>query len=359
MPDAAEAAREEPVLTVSADILPPPERFSWWNELVRRLVVPVSTACEHADRFRGTATAVTLPDTQVATFSFTPMSAGRTLAHIRAHDPEDYYLVLARVGLITLQQRRNHCVLETGDMALFDTSHPLTCEFRDHGRLSELVLMRLPRAALPFPGHRADRLLATGLPTPTVSGSLLAHFMAGLPADASLCGPAELRRLGSVGHDLALTFLAGRLDALDTLPAETRHSALLVRVDAFIDRNLGDPDLRPATIAAHHHISVRLLHQLFRDRPETVAAGIRRRRLERCHADLTDPRLRDRTVHETATRWGFRHPSDFSRAFRTAYGASPSDVKRTARREGTGAGPHPPPPSRAGPMPGLRPAGWS
>ncbi|MFI5571895.1 helix-turn-helix domain-containing protein [Streptomyces sp. NPDC051740] len=78
-------------------------------------------------------------------------------------------------------------------------------------------------------------------------------------------------------------------------------------------------------------MSVRTLHQLFRDEPESVAATLRHRRLEHCHADLTDPRLRHRTISETALRWGFQRPADFSRAFRRAYGVSPSEARAGLR----------------------------
>ncbi|MEU5140353.1 hypothetical protein [Streptomyces sp. NPDC021139] len=42
------------------------------------------------------------------------------------------------------------------------------------------------------------------------------------------------------------------------------------------------------------------LEHLFQSEPESVAATIRRRRPERCHADLTEPRLRHRTIGETS-----------------------------------------------------------
>ncbi|MFD7689287.1 helix-turn-helix domain-containing protein [Streptomyces sp. NPDC059781] len=121
-----------------------------------------------------------------------------------------------------------------------------------------------------------------------------------------------------------------RVDLSPPLPVESRRQVLLARIDAFITHNLSDPELSPATTAAHHHISVRLLHALFEEEPETVGATIRRRRLERTRADLADPRLRHRTIGEIALRWGFRHPADFSRAFRRAYGISPSDFRHTA-----------------------------
>ncbi|MCZ0980719.1 helix-turn-helix transcriptional regulator [Streptomyces diastatochromogenes] len=67
---------------------------------------------------------------------------------------------------------------------------------------------------------------------------------------------------------------------------------------------------------------------LFREEPETIGATIRRLRLERSRADLADPRLGHRAIGEIASRWGFRHQADFSRAFRRAYGMAPSDFRQ-------------------------------
>ncbi|MDV9192792.1 helix-turn-helix transcriptional regulator [Streptomyces sp. SR27] len=125
--------------------------------------------------------------------------------------------------------------------------------------------------------------------------------------------------------------LATASDSPAPLPAETRQQVLRTRVRAFIDHNLSDPELGPAAVAAHHHISVRLLHLLFHEEPETVGALIRRLRLERSRADLADPLLGHCGIGEIASRWGFRHQADFSRAFRRAYGMAPSDHRRGSR----------------------------
>ncbi|MFD0359165.1 helix-turn-helix transcriptional regulator [Streptomyces sp. NPDC127110] len=125
--------------------------------------------------------------------------------------------------------------------------------------------------------------------------------------------------------------LAGRLGAEGALAVEARETALLARIDAFVDHNLGDPV--PAAVAARHGISLRRLQLLFRDRGESPAARIRQRRLERCRAELADPGLLGRPVHEVAGRWGFANPSVFSRAFRDAYGVSPTEYRREAARE--------------------------
>jgi len=59
----------------------------------------------------------------------------------------------------------------------------------------------------------------------------------------------------------------------------------------------------------------------------TIAAHIRARRLARMRADLADPRLAGRTVTEIALAWGFSDPAHASRAFRRAYGTSPSGFR--------------------------------
>lgn len=133
-----------------------------------------------------------------------------------------------------------------------------------------------------------------------------------------------------VAIDLAGAVLAGQVDAAERLPPQTRRQTLVSRIDAFIQSNLGDPDLTPATIAAHHHISLGYLHRIFSSRELTVAAQIRRQRLERCRVDLADPQLRTHPIHVIATRWGFRHAADFTRAFRAAHGVTPSDYRQQA-----------------------------
>ncbi|MEU8386459.1 helix-turn-helix domain-containing protein [Streptosporangium sp. NPDC048865] len=99
------------------------------------------------------------------------------------------------------------------------------------------------------------------------------------------------------------------------------------RVDAFVERHLGDPALTPDGIAAAHGISTRHLYTLFREEGRTVAAWIRERRLERCRRDLADPSLRDRSIHAIAARWGFTDKAHFSRAFRARYDMTPSDCR--------------------------------
>lgn len=62
----------------------------------------------------------------------------------------------------------------------------------------------------------------------------------------------------------------------------------------------------------------------------SVAATIRLRRLDRCRADLSRPELLTRPIGAIAARWGFGSAAVFSRAFREAYGITPSEQRANA-----------------------------
>ncbi|MFI9556284.1 AraC-like ligand-binding domain-containing protein [Nonomuraea endophytica] len=319
-----------PVVSVSTATVPKKERLDWWAHMAAHEIAPTSLSSEHSDDFYGRVHSVDLSRVRVGEFTMSPLTGRRTPAHIRRHDPEGYQLFLVHDSPIRLRQRHNDSWLQAGDMSLFDTSSPYITDFLDAGALTRLTILSLPRDALPLPRSQVERLLAAKLPARIGSGALLARYLTGLREHAGDCHPADLPRLGDIALDLAAAFVAGHLDAEHRLSAESRNRTLATRVDAFINRHLGDPELGPSSIAAHHHISVRTLHALFEHLPETVSATIRRRRLERCHSNLADPRLAEHAIGEIGFRWGFKNGAEFSRAFRAAYGISPKQHRHQA-----------------------------
>ncbi|WKX72682.1 helix-turn-helix transcriptional regulator [Streptomyces sp. XD-27] len=161
-------------------------------------------------------------------------------------------------------------------------------------------------------------------------GALLAGFLTQLIADTTPYQPADRPRLGTVLVDLVAALFAHTLEAEGCLPPETHRRALVLRIKSFIRERLHDPRLTPATVAAAHHISTGYLHRLFRDEESTVAAWIRRLRLEGARRDLTEPARHATPIHAIAARWGFPRATDFSRAYRAAYGTTPQDHRRQA-----------------------------
>ncbi|GHE58390.1 AraC family transcriptional regulator [Streptomyces longispororuber] len=321
--------------------VPPEQRFDWWCDLITQDVAPTRITSEDTDDFVATAGAIGLGRVQVTTLSFPPIRSERTPALIRRSDPDVYELALNTGGDMWITQARGEARLGAGDLGVWNTSRPFDgrgLKRADNG-CSRAVMVHLPRTELPFLDSTTDRLLATSTPTHRGTAAVLARFLRHLVAEAPGMTDQQRERLGPAVWELAVAFLADRLDAHAYAPPEARTRMLLARVDAFIDANLADPELTPSAVAARHHISVRTLHTLFRQRERSVAATIHHRRLERCRADLEDPALRGSTVQAIAARWGLHSPSAFSRAFLAAYGTPPGQWRRAAlERSGPSAG---------------------
>jgi AraC-like DNA-binding protein len=177
---------------------------------------------------------------------------------------------------------------------------------------------------LPLPARDAAAVTGTRIAGDRGTGALVSALARQLPRHLDEIGG---RRLGGALLDLLAAAIEAQLDHRSRIAPESRQRALLMRIHAFVEARLGDPDLTPASVAAAHHISVRYLHKLFRAEEATVADHIRRRRLERCSRDLRDPVLRERPVAAIALRWGFVSAAHFNRAFRDAYGLPPGEFR--------------------------------
>jgi AraC-like DNA-binding protein len=108
------------------------------------------------------------------------------------------------------------------------------------------------------------------------------------------------------------------------------QAVLATSIREYIEANLADPDLSPASIAAAHFISTRHLHNVFHESGSTVASWVRSKRLEHIRRDLRDPLHAGTSVGAVAARWGFLDAAHFSRTFRDAFGESPTDWRRGA-----------------------------
>ncbi|MCX5613588.1 MULTISPECIES: helix-turn-helix domain-containing protein [unclassified Streptomyces] len=312
---------------VSTGEVPEGERFDWYSDIVSREVMPAALSSERPAEFQGEAAVLDLGDIRASRFSLSPLRSRRTAAMIRRGDPEQYQLALLRKGATSLSQHRNECTVGAGDLMLWDTSRPSDNQMPAAGGQVRATILLLPRNIMPLRTQRLDQVLARRIPGDRGMAAILASFMTSLEDHSAECTPEELRRLGTIAADLATACLAQLLGAEDRLPTEVRTQALVQRIHAFIEHNLSDPMLNPSAVAAHHHISVRTLHQLFHDQKETLHARIRRRRLEQCRTDLANPGLRAHRVGAIAARWGFSGPVVFSRSFREAYGISPTDFR--------------------------------
>ncbi|MEU5520635.1 helix-turn-helix domain-containing protein [Streptomyces sp. NPDC047860] len=310
--------------------LPVTERFGSWHDMTARALIPNTIRSDHEADFRASAHMLNLGGVQVSTLVYPSLETRRSVRMIRRSDPGSYQLMLTLRGGHRLLQAGLDTTGGPGDVMLYDTSRPWHGWAGAGQGTVEGVLVQFPRALLPLPADKLDRLTAVRLPGREGVGAVLSGYLTQLTASATAYTAGDGAHLATCTLDLLTAFLAHHLDAGASVPPQAHRRALLLEIRGFIERHLGDPGLSPASVAAAHSISLRSLHRLFQDQELTVAGWIRARRLEHCRRDLTDPLLSSRPVHAVAAAWGFTDPSHFSRAFRAAYGVPPGDYRHQA-----------------------------
>ena len=128
---------------------------------------------------------------------------------------------------------------------------------------------------------------------------------------------------------------AARGGRADRAPSRSAaRAALRSEIRRYVRTHLQDPPLGPASIARTYAMSVRALHALFEDAETSVAGLVRGERLARCLEDLERPNAG--SVTEIAFRWGFCDAAHFSRVFKRAFGATPSEIRHAALRDSAG-----------------------
>jgi AraC-like DNA-binding protein len=263
----------------------------------------------------------------------TPHSVHRTPGLIRRDSPENYRVVLAMAGTHRLAQGDRIALLHPGELAIYDFGRPYELDYR---AAVQLAVFTFPRALLPFSAGTVAALTAIPLAGDHGTAAILPPLLRRVAMDLESFPPASAARLSTVVLDVITTAISERTHQDSALTPDSQRRTLLLRIHAFIEQHLADPDLSPAVIAAAHHISSRYLHRLFTLDNTTVAGWIRQRRLERCRKDLTDPFLRTLPVSAIAARRGLPDPAHFSRLFRGAYGLPPGDYRRTSLAAGPG-----------------------
>ncbi|MFI6765810.1 helix-turn-helix domain-containing protein [Streptomyces sp. NPDC050355] len=310
--------------------VPAADRFDYWTELLGRTHAPMELRSDHVGDFRASQRVLGLGAVTVWSATYQPLVFRRTPKLIRQSDPETYHLALLLRG--TGAGVWNHRETRYKPDDLFINSSSLPNDVHSAGAPVTTVALEIPKALVPLPRDAARRIVGTPVSTREGMGALLARFLTQLTEDTNPYQSTDGPRLGTVLTDLSAALFAHLLEAGSCLPPETHRRTLTLRIQAFIREHLHDPDLTPSSVAAAHHISLSYLHRLFRDQDATVAAWIRRLRLEAAHRDLADPALHATPIHVIATRWGFPRAADFTRAFRTAYGLPPQEYRCQASK---------------------------
>ncbi|CAG7600384.1 helix-turn-helix domain-containing protein [Leucobacter soli] len=292
-----------------------------WAIAAPRLIQAAAIAPFGAgEGFRLRAEAASLGGIRLAHLESGPYVHERAGKSAESSEPS-FTLTLQRRGVSRIEQGGRTIELAPDDFTITDSSRPYR---REYPTENTVLVILFPQRMLAIPPRSLAHLVGTSLSGREGLGAIASRLLGGV-ADhlAALREPLGLAMVDSV-LDVVSTLLAARALGDDQADAPVWQ---LLEIRDYIMDHLDDPELAPASIARANFISERRLHHLFQGSGSTVGAWIRGRRLEMCRRDLTDPAAASRTVREVGEQWGFTNQTHFARAFRAAYGCSPSEAR--------------------------------
>lgn len=145
------------------------------------------------------------------------------------------------------------------------------------------------------------------------------------PSDADVSYAAALH----ICDLIALAFGANG-ECGDMASSRGLRAARLDELKRWVMAHLTQPSLTIATAAAAQRLSPRYVQILFAEAGPTFSEFVLSNRLRLVRRQLRHPRLGRRPISSIAYEAGFNDLSYFNRAFKAAYGETPSDVRARA-----------------------------
>ncbi|CAM8650322.1 DNA-binding transcriptional activator FeaR [Comamonadaceae bacterium] len=227
-------------------------------------------------------------------------------------------LVMQQKAVSFFEQNGRTGQLEPGDWCVLDTGRPFA--LHNPSGCDQLVL------TLPRPGdatlvdliargsaRRCDGRSGSSRLVQTILGEAYRQFDR-VPSHATI---TLLDAISGMAWNALQEFK-------DDHAREQHQGAHLLRIKAFIEHHLSDPELSPGTIAQGCACSVRSIYRAFSEEPVGSAMDfIWHRRIAECASALRNPGNDSLSITEIALAWGFSSSSHFSRMFKKSVGVSP------------------------------------
>jgi len=135
---------------------------------------------------------------------------------------------------------------------------------------------------------------------------------------------SEFEIIDTISHLVRLTLL----ESWQCAAKASCESLLRDRIKCYVLEHLREPELSLDQIAAALNCSKRYLHKAFRGEGVSISDYIWQARLDRCFAEILNPKCWTKSTTDIAFSWGFNTPGHFSAAFKERFGAPPTAYRR-------------------------------
>jgi AraC-like DNA-binding protein len=259
---------------------------------------------------------------------FTAGFIARRTRKLLADGNDDIVLYIHRTGRRVVSQRGREATIEPGFGVLASNAEPSTITIPEAAAFVCIAIPRKPLLAL-IPN--VEDLLACPVPSDNGALQLLDNYLGILEQGVAVNTPALQCAMIAHIYDLLAVALGAAHDHLQTAKRGGIAAARIQAIKADIAKNLADGDVSAGALAARHRVSARYIHKLFETEGTTLSKYVLGQRLSRVHRMLTNGRQSGETIGALAYAVGFGDLSTFNHAFRSQFGATPSDVRAAAR----------------------------
>lgn len=296
------------------------KRLAYWNELNNETFTGLTVQAVESGSYSASLERLGVGSAKVAKARSCGSRILHTSDHIRRSPLDQNFIIhLQLQGHSVNEQAGREIDLAPGDLALCDTSRPYGLSFS--GPASFLVLV-LPAAKMRRRLPHLEDAVSLRVSRHTGRTRILTSLIEAIWVESSLVPDVRGNDdLQSPLLDLAAACLAPALTDQDC------RAMRRVERDAFAlaDRNFGKFDYGVRDIAEQTGLSVRSVQKIFASRGTTVSSYILRKRLEWAARALERT---DERITLIAFEAGFNEHAYFTRAFRSAFGVSPSEYRR-------------------------------
>ncbi len=317
--------RESPVQSISTRHAVPGKELDYWREAGGG-DCPMHFEALDEHRFQGDLTRSRVGELGLMEIRAGPFMAQRSAELINRRGDDVLQLSLVTSGVL-------ECALQTRDVKLVHGTGFFCDGVRPYATLNRadlhMLVLQIPYTLVTGGAKGVEALINRDLARASELFPLVTGYVTQLAASAAHLDERAARRVGGNLADLVNAMVA---DVAGTTPCPlSEHtSAALLRVRAFVEQHLSNPDLDPLMVSRALRLSPRYINKLLEAEDTSLGRLIWHRRLERIAADLRDPALAPHTISTIALRQGFSDLSHFSRAFRRRYGKAPRDYRAEA-----------------------------
>lgn len=244
----------------------------------------------------------------------------------RGDDDFSFHVNLAGRSIVT--GRGRELTLDAGDAVLL--TYGETRSVTRPGLVRHLVV-RIPRTSLKLLVRDVDDAIMRRFPSGAGALNLLVSYVRALMDDTAADSP-HIARL-ALAHicDLIAVTLGAAREASGVAGGRGLRAARLCAVKGDIEAHLPQPELSASGVARRLRISESYVRKLFEDEDTSFSEFVLARRLAIAQRMLCDRQRADQTIASIAFECGFGDLSYFNRTFKRAYGATPSEVRASAK----------------------------